>query len=159
MVWTTLAVVPHMLAAGGGSIVNISSFAARVTPPRESIYAASKAALDAWSAGLWNDLSGSKIHVALINPGAIDTEIWDKLEEPTAYRGRKHPPSIVVDAIFEAIEKRRFERVVPKRNPGLIAASFLRRFFPRVLRLGMERMDPVPPEVVEAARQRARETK
>ena len=84
-VWTTLAAIPPMLAQGGGVIVNVSSFAALVAPPRETIYAASKAALNAWSEGLWNDLHGSGVHVAIVNPGAIETEIWDKLDEPAAF--------------------------------------------------------------------------
>src|SRR5207245_393090 len=80
--------------------------AAKVAPPREAMYAASKAAMNAFSEGLWNDLAGSNIHVAIVNPGPIDTEIWFKEDEPVWYDGKKYPPEIVTDAIFEAIEKR-----------------------------------------------------
>lgn len=155
-VWTTLAAIPPMLTNGGGFIVNISSFTAKVSPPREAVYAASKAAMNAWSEGLWNDLAGSGIHVAVINPGPIDTEIWNKEDEPPSYRGRKYPPRIVVDAIFEAIDKRRYEITVPKRNLQLMAAVALRRLLPGLLRRGMARMEPVPPEIIEQARRRAR---
>jgi short-subunit dehydrogenase len=155
-VWTTFAAIPHMLRGGGGAIVNISSFAAKVSPPRESLYAASKAAMNAFSEGLWNDLKGSNIHVALINPGPIDTEIWLKEDEPPTYNGRKYPPEIVADAVFEAIEKRRHEMTIPKRNPMLITARVLRLFAPRLLRLGMAKTDPVPAEIIERARARAR---
>jgi short-subunit dehydrogenase len=155
-VWTTFAAIPYMLGAGGGTIVNVSSFAAKVAPPREAIYAASKAAMNAFSEGLWNDLAGSGIHVALINPGPIDTEIWEKEDEPPAYDGKKHPPEIVTDAIFEAIERRVHEITVPRRSAQLVTARLLRLFFPSLLRHGMARMDPVPPEVVERARARAR---
>jgi short-subunit dehydrogenase len=155
-VWTTLAAIPYMLKQGGGYIVNISSFAAKVAPPREALYAASKAALNSFTEALWNDLAGSNIHAALINPGPIDTEIWLKEDEPVAYNGRKYPPQCVSDAIFEAIEKRRFEMTIPKRNPMLITARLLRLLLPSVLRFGMARSDPVPTAVVERARQRAR---
>lgn len=154
-VWTTLAAIPHMLRNGGGTIVNISSFAAKVAPPRETMYAASKAAMNAFSAGLWNDLAGSNIHVALINPGPIDTEIWLKEDEPVAYNGPKYPPEIVTNAIFEAIEKRRFEMTVPRWSLQLIAANILRTLFPSILRFGMAKTDPVPLEVVDRARSRA----
>src|SRR5882724_4685756 len=154
-VWTTMAAIPHMLRQGGGTIVNISSFAAKVSPPREAMYAASKAAMNAFSEGLWNDLAGSNIHVALVNPGPIDTEIWLKEDEPVWYDGKKYPPEIVSDAIFEAIEKRRYEMTIPKRNPMLLMARFLRLFLPSLLRFGMAKTDPVPPEVVEKARARA----
>jgi hypothetical protein len=155
-VWTTLAAIPVMLRQGGGSIVNVSSFAAVVAPPRETAYAASKAAMSAFTEGLWNDLEGSNIHAALVVPGAIDTEIWDKEDEPVAFDGKKAPPELVTRAIFEAIEKRRHEITVPKRKPDLLAARFLRFAIPGLLRFGMRRMDPVPESVVERARQRAR---
>jgi short-subunit dehydrogenase len=154
-VWTTFAAIPHMLRQGGGTIVNVSSFAAKVTPPREPLYAASKAAMNAFTEGLWIDLVGSNIHVGIVNPGAIDTEIWNKEDEPIASPGRKYPPSVVVDAIFEAIEKRRYEIMAPKRDLQLVAARFLRLVCPRMLRLGMARHEPVPPEVLERARARA----
>lgn len=154
--WTTFAAIPVMLRAGGGTLVNVSSFAGWVVPPRETIYGASKAAMSAFTAGLWNDLQGSNIHAALVIPGAIDTEIWDKEDEPVAFTGAKAPPEVVADAIFEAIEKRRREITVPKRKPDLWAASFLRFAFPGILLRGMRRMDPVPTTVVERARERAR---
>jgi short-subunit dehydrogenase len=157
--WTTLAVIPHMLCAGGGTIVNISSFAAKVAPPREAIYAASKGAMNSWSEGLWNDLQGSNIHVALINPGPIDTEIWLKEDEPAAYHGRKYPPEIVTRAVFEAVEKRRYEMTIPKHSLQLVTARALRLLVPSLLRRGIAQMEPVPGEVVEAARARARKGK
>jgi short-subunit dehydrogenase len=158
-VWTTFAVIPHMLRQGGGTIVNISSFAAKVSPPRECLYAASKSAMNGFTEGLWHDLAGSNIHAALINPGPIDTEIWLKEDEPPTYNGRKYPPEIITEAIFEAIEKKRYEMTVPRRNPMLVTARALRLFLPGVLRMGMARTDPVPSEVVDRARDRARRGK
>lgn len=155
-VWSTLAVLPHMLAAGGGHIVNVSSFAARVVPPREALYAASKAAMSAFSEGLWLDLEGSGVHALLVIPGAIDTEIWQKLDEPHAFEGRKTPASDVADAILDALIRGKHEITIPKRNPGLVTARFLRFALPGLLRRAMRRMDPVPREVVEAARAKSR---
>jgi hypothetical protein len=155
-VWTTLAALPQMLVQGEGYLVNVSSFAGRVVPPRESAYAASKAAMTAFTEGLWNDLAGSNVHAALVVPGAIDTEIWQKSDEPMAYRGPKAPPELVADAIFEAIERRRHEIQVPKRRLDLLAARALHFAAPGLLRLGMRRMDPVPREVIERARGAAR---
>jgi short-subunit dehydrogenase len=154
--WTTMAAIPYMLRQGGGAIVNVSSFAAKVSPPREGIYAASKAAMNAFSEGLWNDLAGSNIHVAIVNPGPIDTEIWEKEDEPPTYKGPKYPPEIVTAAIFEAIERRRHEITVPRRSPMLVTARLLRLFFPSLLRYGMAKTDPVPADVIERARARAR---
>ena len=157
--WTTLAALPYMLKQGGGNVVNVSSFASRVVPPRESVYAASKAAMNAFTEGLWNDLVGSNVFASLVIPGAIDTEIWDKGDEPMAYRGARLPPEVVADAIFEAIERRRTEVQVPKHRIDLWLARWLRFAAPSLLRMGMRRMDPVPPDVIERARNRARRGK
>jgi short-subunit dehydrogenase len=154
-VWSTLAALAPMLRQGGGTIVNVSSFAALVTPPRETVYAASKGAMNSFTEGLWNDLAGSNIHAGIVNPGPIDTEIWQKLDEPAAYDGPKYDPRVVVDAIFEVVDERRHEVTAPKRNPSLVTARWLRLLAPRILRAGMARMDPVPSEVIERARRRA----
>ncbi len=157
--WTTFAAIPPMLSQGGGTIVNVSSVAARVAPPRETVYAASKAAMSSFSEGLWNDLAGSNLHVVLVHPGPIDTEIWDKTDEPVAVRIANYPAEIVSQAIFEAIEKRTHERTVPRRHPLLLTARALRLFAPSLLRNGMRRADPVPERIIEAARERARQGK
>jgi short-subunit dehydrogenase len=156
-VWTTFAAIPWMLRQGEGAIVNVSSFASKVVPPHETIYAAAKCAMNGFSEGLWNDLRGSGIHVALVHPGPIDTEIWQKGEAAHRYRGRKFPPELVADAILDAVDRRRHELVVPGRMPSLLVARLLRLVLPRVLRAGMARMDAVTPEELEEARARARE--
>jgi short-subunit dehydrogenase len=144
-----------MLREGGGAIVNVSSFASLVVPPREGVYAASKAALDAFSEGLWLDLAGSKVHVALVRPGPIDTEIWDKRQQQSGYRGKRWPARDVAGAVLEAIERSEHEVMVPRRNPGLVAAHWLRRIAPGLLRWTMGRMDPVPADAIAKARARA----
>jgi len=157
-VWTTLAALPVLLAQDEAFVVNVSSFTALVTPPREAIYAASKAAMNAFTEGLWHDLAGSRVHAAIVNPGPIDTEIWEKQDEPASYHGRKYPAGLVADAIFEVIEKRRHEITVPKRSPQLVAARWLRALAPGLLRRGMARMDPVPREWLERAGRHADDT-
>jgi short-subunit dehydrogenase len=119
-------------------------------PPREGVYAASKAALDAWSEGLWHDLAGSGVHVAIVHPGPIETEIWAKRQEQSGYAGRRWPAADVAEAIAAAIERRRHEVVVPARNPALIAARLTRRLAPRALRYAMQRIDPVPSGAFDA---------
>ena len=148
----TVAALPLMLKQGEGYVINISSAAGRIPPPRETIYAASKFALTGFSEGLALDLAGSSIHPAVIHVGPIDTEIWDKAEAPVRYRGRKHPPDLVSRAVFRCIEKRRYEMTVPGSLRWAFALKFL---LPGVFRRGAARWDPVPPEVVEAARRSA----
>jgi hypothetical protein len=61
----------------------------------------------------------------------------------------------VADAVLEAIERDRHELVVPRRNPGLVAARWLRRIAPGLLRWSMGRLDPVPADAIARARERA----
>jgi short-subunit dehydrogenase len=157
--WTTFAAIPHMLLqgeSGGGVIVNVSSFAATVVPTYETIYAASKGAMNGFTRGLWNDLAGSGIHAVLIIPGPIDTEIWDKVEDENAYRGTKFPAQLVADEILTAIRKRRFEVTVPRRNLQLVTARLFATLLPALVRKGVARMNPVKPQLVRDARTRAR---
>ena len=151
----SIAALPPMLRRGEGWIVNISSGAGRMPPPREAVYAASKYALTGFSEGLALDLGDSGIHSAVIHVGPIDTEIWEKAasEAPVRFRGTRHPPSLVSRAVFECIEKRRHERTVPRWLRLLFALNHL---LPGLFRRGAARWDPVPAEVIEAARRAAK---
>ncbi len=60
----------------GGSIVNMSSIAARLGAPGEYVdYAGSKGAVDTMTLGLARELAPDGIRVNAIRPGLIDTEI------------------------------------------------------------------------------------
>ena len=59
---------------GGGSIINIGSVGGTMAPPGGSVYAASKAAVDAITRSLSKELGARNIRVNAINPGAIETE-------------------------------------------------------------------------------------
>ncbi|MBV8521143.1 MAG: glucose 1-dehydrogenase [Acetobacteraceae bacterium] len=58
----------------GGSVINISSVVSRLAPPGASIYAATKAAVDAITRSLAKELGPRKIRVNAINPGGVETE-------------------------------------------------------------------------------------
>jgi NAD(P)-dependent dehydrogenase (short-subunit alcohol dehydrogenase family) len=60
----------------GGAIVNLSSAAARLGSPGQYVdYAASKAAIDAFTIGLAKEVAAEGIRVNAVRPGVIDTEI------------------------------------------------------------------------------------
>jgi 3-oxoacyl-[acyl-carrier protein] reductase len=58
----------------GGSIINISSVVASSAPPGASVYSATKAAVDAITRSLAQELGPRHIRVNSINPGMVETE-------------------------------------------------------------------------------------
>jgi NAD(P)-dependent dehydrogenase (short-subunit alcohol dehydrogenase family) len=64
------------LGGEGGSIVNLSSAAARLGSPSQYVdYAASKAAIDTFTIGLAKEVAMEGIRVNAVRPGIIDTDI------------------------------------------------------------------------------------
>ena len=64
------------LGGRGGSIVNVSSAAARLGSPGQYVdYAASKGAIDSFTMGLSKEVAAEGIRVNAVRPGIIDTEI------------------------------------------------------------------------------------
>ena len=110
----TLALLPKMLERGSGMIVNVSSVGGRLGIIHETAYCASKFALCGWSEAMAVDLHGTKVSVKLIEPGPVDTEIWDQpgSEEPL-YQGPKVAADEVAEGIIEALGTDRFEHYVP----------------------------------------------
>jgi 3-oxoacyl-[acyl-carrier protein] reductase len=58
----------------GGSVVNISSVVATLAPPTTSVYSATKAAVNAITRSLAQELGSRNIRVNAVNPGMIETE-------------------------------------------------------------------------------------
>ena len=68
----TQAAVPHLKS--GGSIINIGSVVARITPPQSAVYTGTKGAVDAITGVLAKELGPKGIRVNSLNPGMIETE-------------------------------------------------------------------------------------
>jgi short-subunit dehydrogenase len=110
----TLAVLPRMLACNTGMIVNVASVGGRLGIIHEAAYCASKFALCGWSESMAVDLHGTGITVKLIQPGPVDTEIWDQPgSERPLYQGPKFPADEVAQDIIAALASDRFEHYVP----------------------------------------------
>ncbi|MGB9225752.1 SDR family NAD(P)-dependent oxidoreductase [Mycobacterium sp.] len=111
----TLALLPRMRARRSGMIVNVSSVGGRLGIIHETAYCASKFALCGWSEAMAVDLHGSGISVKLIEPGPVDTEIWDQPDNETPlYQGPKVAADLVAEGIIAALGSDRFEHYVPE---------------------------------------------
>lgn len=117
----TLALMPRMLERRQGIVVNVASIAGRLGVAKEAAYCASKFALCGWSEALFVDLAGTGVDVRLVQPGAIETEIWDQPDNDSPfYDGPKEPPAVVAEAIVTAIEQPVFELYAPATMKDVI---------------------------------------
>ena len=81
VVHTCHAVLPHMSERKQGAIVNMSSDTARVGSFGEAIYAASKAAVIAFSKTLAREHARDKIRVNAVCPGLVDTPLIEEMKQ------------------------------------------------------------------------------
>jgi len=73
--------VPHMIAANYGRIVNVASIAGKEGNPNASAYSASKAGLIALTKSLGKELAGYDIAVNCITPAAAKTAIFEQITQ------------------------------------------------------------------------------
>ncbi len=67
-------IVPWMLKAGGGDIINLCSIAGHHTYPGGAVYCATKHAVLAFTRALREETAGKNLRVMQISPGMVDTE-------------------------------------------------------------------------------------
>ena len=76
----TRAVLPLMRLREEGTIINVSSVYGRLSMPGVGPYSASKFAVEALSDALRGEVDGFGIDVVLIEPGPVDTNLWNRIE-------------------------------------------------------------------------------
>ena len=120
----TLALLPGLMDRGG-RIVNISSVAARLGPGTEAAYAASKAALTAWSEAMAIDLADTHVKVHVVNPGIIDTELFrlPDNDEPIADMSMALPVEAIVQPVVDQLDSGAFEIYVPEWFQDVVAGK------------------------------------
>ena len=73
------AVHPHMVAAGGGAVVNFTSISSRVAQTGRWLYPVSKAAMAQLTRNMAMDLAPDRIRVNSVSPGWTWSAVMDKL--------------------------------------------------------------------------------
>jgi NADP-dependent 3-hydroxy acid dehydrogenase YdfG len=81
-IYTCKAAVPHLKAAGGGDIINISSTAGRRAAGLFASYATSKHGVNGFTESIRQELGGQNIRVCVVEPGATESEIADSISDP-----------------------------------------------------------------------------
>lgn len=108
--------LPH-LERSRGAILAIGSIAGRMPLPGMSAYSASKHGLAGFLDTIRIELeeSGSSVTLSLVNPGAVDTPLWDHLESSTGLLPPEPPfpsvysPESVAEAVLTVIRHPRDE--------------------------------------------------
>ena len=89
----TFRAVPHLVAAGGGAVVNVSSRGAFRGEPSMPAYGASKAGLNAFAQSMALALAPHDISVTCVAPGFVQTErVREVLDGPGGEAVRAQSP-------------------------------------------------------------------
>jgi NAD(P)-dependent dehydrogenase (short-subunit alcohol dehydrogenase family) len=120
----TRAVLPHMLAQGGGTVVNIASTLAWVPMPMAAAYSAAKAAVLSFSESLRAELADRGVEVTLFAPPHTRTPSEMPLRGP-----RIHSPEWVADELVRSLRRGRACFLAGASNRALLV---MRRIAPGV---------------------------
>ena len=107
------AALPHLIAAGGGKVVNVASDAGRVGSSGESVYSACKGGLIAFSKTIARECARDNVCVNVVCPGPTDTALLRSFVGEGEY-GQK-----IYEGLKRAIPLKRLGQ--PDALPGLIA--------------------------------------
>lgn len=113
------AILPAMIAAGGGSVIHIASQLGSVAATRRAVYCATKGALIQLAKAMATDHAAQNIRVNALSPGAVETERLVKrfgnMETARRMAGPKHllqrlgrPEEIALAAVFLASDASSF---------------------------------------------------
>ena len=138
-------VIPTMRERMSGAIINISSIAGIFPNPMQSVYNASKFALEGASHAIAGEMKPFNVRVVCVEPGIVLTPIFEKQPEPDASllqppfpyhrnvrrissvfeNGLQNPayPQDVADAVYEAITSERYrQRYLVGKDAEALAA-------------------------------------
>ncbi len=120
----TFALLDEIIARSG-RLMYVSSVAARLSPPGESAYSATKAAISAWAECLQVDLRDTAVKVHVLYPGVIDTELFHLPDnDPLGTTGVEMlPVDAIVEPVLTMIERDQLEVSVPDWFNGVYVSK------------------------------------
>ena len=115
LMYVTKAVLPQMIAAKKGQIINLGSIAGKEVYPNGSVYCSSKAAVDFFTRGLRIDLNPLGIRVGAIHPGLVETEFSEVRFKGDQDRAKKVYEGIEALTAEEVADAIRYMAEVPEK--------------------------------------------
>lgn len=101
----TKSVIPTMRKQGSGIIINVSSIGGRIgLVPCNTMYHASKFALEGFTESLRHELTEFNIDVILIEPGAIRSNFAENIRTAKNYDSNNSPYAKTIQKVFEGFE-------------------------------------------------------
>jgi len=139
------AFIPQLKTRSEASIVNISSLAGMVGLYGHSAYSMSKSALRGLSEAMQAELSGTQVHVLLVHPGGVKTNLINNapnLEEKKRENAHKNftemsylTPEKTVSRIIKAIQKKKNRAIIGfDAHLILVLRTLFPRNFPKIAR-------------------------
>ena len=141
IVLTRLA-LPHLREAGGGAIVNVASLAGRTPVPGSATYSASKFGLRAFTFALAEELRDTRIKLAVVSPGPIDTGFIMSDIDNVSDITFSQPISTadeVAQAILDLCGNQQREVSMPRISGLLTTLSYLLPWLGRAMKPTLER--------------------
>lgn len=115
----TKAFLPHLLKRPEAHIVNTSSMGGFLPVPGQTAYGASKAAVKLFTEGLRSELLSTNVHVTVVFPGAIETNISANsgvtmtAEAPAdAPKIKMTKPAVAAEIIVDGMQKNKYRVLV-----------------------------------------------
>ena len=105
----TLAVLPGMLQRQTGAVVNVSSDSARAPEPRGGGYAASKAAVSAFTESVAHEIAGRGVHVHVLYPAWVPTAMGTAGDGPLPPKLVRRTEAQVSNLLLEQIGRPRID--------------------------------------------------
>lgn len=130
LVAITRELLPDLVRAGRGALVNIASTAAYQPCPSMAVYGATKAFVLSFTEALAYETRESGLGVLAVSPGATRTEFFDVVGGEDASVGRFQTPEQVVSLALRELDRRSTPPSVVSGRMNAITAKFV-GFMPR----------------------------
>ena len=105
LMYLTQQIAIQMIDQGKGEIVNLASLAGKVPTKGYAVYAATKAAIIAFSHALRMELKNTGVHLTVVNFGPVKTSFFDHIEDKRKEKSMNSFFTLEVDEAAEIVVK------------------------------------------------------